>query len=39
MKRLGNPRLSQPQLRHLANLKPDPIAEYDHQVGNADCEP
>ena len=27
MKRLGNHRLSQPQLRHLADLDPDPVAE------------
>ena len=39
MKRLGNHRLSQPQLRHLANLEPDPIAEDDDYVANAGSEP
>ena len=38
MKRLGNHRLSQPQLRHLANLEPDPIAE-DMAAENNHTEP
>ena len=38
VKRLGNHRLSQPQLRNLANLDPDPIAEDDDQVANSECE-
>ena len=32
VKRLGNHRLSQPQLRHLANLELDPVMEDDDQV-------
>ena len=35
VKRLGNHRLSQPQLRNLANLEPDPIADDDNRVGDA----
>ena len=38
VKRLGNHRLSQPQLRNLANLEPDPIAEDDDRAANAECE-
>lgn len=38
VKRLGNHRLSQPQLRNLANLEPDPVAEDDDRVGNAESE-
>lgn len=38
MKRLGNHRLSQPQLRSLANLWPDPVAEDDDHAANAECE-
>ena len=38
VKRLGNHRLSQPQLRNLANLEPDPIVEDDDRVGNAGSE-
>ena len=39
MKRLGNHRVSQPQLRNLANLEPDPIVEDDDHVANAEYEP
>ena len=39
VKRLGNHRLSQPQLRNLANLEPDPIVEDDDRVGNTGSEP
>ena len=39
VKRLGNHRLSQPQLRNLANLEPDPIIEDDDHVANAEYEP
>ena len=39
VQRLGNHRLGQPQLRHLANLEPDPVVADDHHVGNAECEP
>ena len=39
VKRLGNHRVSQPQLRHLANLEPDPIVEDDDHVANAEYEP
>ena len=39
VKRLGNHRLSQPQLRNLANLEPDPIVEDDDRVGNAGSNP
>ena len=38
VKRLGNHRLSQPQLRHLANLEPDPVVE-DPAVDNHHSEP
>ena len=38
MKRLGNHRLSQPQLRNLANLEPDPIVEDDDPFGDAELE-
>ena len=38
VKRLGNHRLSQPQLRNLAKLEPDPIAEDDDRVGDAGGE-
>ena len=38
VKRLANHRLSQPQLRNLANLEPDPIVEDDDRVGNTDSE-
>ena len=38
VKRLGNHRLSQPQLRHLANLEPDPVVEDDDQVDNGSTE-
>ena len=38
VKRLGNHRLSQPQLRHLANLEPDPIVE-DTTAENNHSEP
>ena len=38
VKRLGNHRLSQPQLRHLANLEPDPVAE-DPAASNNHTEP
>ena len=38
VKRLGNHRLSQPQLRNLANLEPDPIVEDDDHVGDAKPE-
>ena len=38
VKRLGNHRLSQPQLRNLANLEPDPIVEDDDRVGNTGSE-
>ena len=39
VKRLGNHRLSQSQLRHLANLEPDPVADDDNHVVNGDSEP
>ena len=39
VKRLGNHRLSQPQLRSLANLEPQPIVEDDHPGANAEYEP
>ena len=43
MKRLGNHRLSQPQLRNLANLEPDPVVEDDDEdnghIGNVESEP
>ena len=38
VKRLGNHRLSQPQLRHLANPEPDPVVEDDDQVDNGSAE-
>ena len=38
MKRLGNHRLRQPQLRNLANLQPDPAVEDDDYVGVAERE-
>ncbi len=38
VKRLGNHRLSQPQLRHLTNLEPDPVAE-EPAVENNHSEP
>ena len=38
VKRLGNHRLSQPQLRNLTNLEPDPVVEDDNHVGNAGSE-
>ncbi len=38
VKRLGNHRLSQPQLRNLTNLEPDPIVEDDDHVGDAERE-
>ncbi len=38
VKRLGNHRLSQPQLRHLANLEPDPVIE-EPAVENNQSEP
>ena len=38
VKRLGNHRLSQPQLRHLANLEPDPVVE-EPAVENHHSEP
>ncbi len=37
-KRLGNHRVSQPQLRHLANLEPDPVVE-EPAVDNHHSEP
>ena len=39
VKRLGNHRLSQSQLRRLANLEPDPIADDDELVVRGDSEP
>ena len=30
--------MSQPQLRNLANLEPDPVAEDDDHTGNAESE-
>ena len=39
VKRQGNHRLSQSQLRHLANLEPDPVADDDNHVVNGDSEP
>ena len=39
VKRLGNHRLSQPQLHNLANLEPDPIVEHDDHVRNSEREP
>ena len=39
VKRLCNHRFSQPQLRNLANLEPDPIVECDHPVANAEYQP
>ena len=38
VKRLGNHRVSQPQLRHLANLEPDPVVE-EPAVENHHSEP
>jgi len=38
VKRLGNHRLSQPQLRNLANLEPDPIVEDDDHVVRFESE-
>ena len=38
VKRLGNHRVSQPQLRHLANLEPDPVVE-EPAVDNHHSEP
>ena len=38
VKRLGNHRLSQPQLRNLANLEPDPIVEDDDHVANSESK-
>ena len=38
VKRLGNHRIIQPQLRYLANLEPDPIVEDDDHVGNTGSE-
>ena len=38
VKRLDNHRISQPQLRHLANIEPDPVDEdYDH-IGITESE-
>ena len=38
VKRLGNHRISQPQLRHLANLEADPVIEDDDHVANSESK-
>lgn len=38
VKRLDNHRISQPQLRNLANLEPDPVVEDDDHLRNAGSE-
>ena len=38
VKRLGNPRLSQPQLRQLANLEPEPVDEDPDQSAISSAE-